>query len=263
MNELIKSFYTQFTDKQLTDSDYQNVIDMYGTDMQAFVRDFEKKYITPQGQEFNEDFYEELTNYETALRTPTPITTEDKTVEGIDIPEYKPTTLKYIEQPINQWLENQENFFKSSTEGGVDDVNHLHMLKNAYEPFGFRLFETVAGVQAFGDERSTAITIEAPNGKDKFTIDISDPNVHKQLLDFTNLHAPKEGTPEYLEGQRQRELTFGIGLNYINASKISDKEKEEINAFVNNPNLFDLQKTLPSYYGGVSRDVQPYQFELT
>ena len=133
MNELIKSFYTQFTDKQLTDSDYQNVIDMYGTDMQAFVRDFEKKYITPQGQEFNEDFYEELTNYETALRTPTPITTEDKTVEGIDIPEYKPTTLKYIEQPINQWLENQENFFKSSTEGGVDDVNHLHMLKNAYE----------------------------------------------------------------------------------------------------------------------------------
>ena len=104
MNELIKSFYTQFTDKQLTDSDYQNVIDMYGTDMQAFVRDFERKYITPQGQEFNEDFYEELTNYETTLRTPTPINTEDKTVEGIDIPEYKPTTLKYIEQPIIQWL---------------------------------------------------------------------------------------------------------------------------------------------------------------
>ena len=128
MNELMKSFYTQFTDKQLTDSDYQDMVDMYGTDMQAFVRDFEKKYITPQGQEFNEDFYEELTNYEMSLRTPTPINTEVKTVEGIDVPEYKPTTLKYIEQPINQWFENLNtedgDFFSK-----VELPNQENMLK--------------------------------------------------------------------------------------------------------------------------------------
>jgi hypothetical protein len=276
MNELMKSFYTQFTDKQLTSSDYQDMVDMYGTDMQAFVRDFEKKYITPQGQEFNKDFYEELTNYEKTLRAPTPIT-EDKTVEGVDVPEYKPTTLKYIEQPVNQWLENQDNFFTS-----VENDNHYNMLKNAYEPFGFKIndISKTTAAKAPGateQEIDTAVgflgqlEMVAPNGEDKFTINIKDPNAQKELIEFTNKHAPKKGTPEYKEGQRKRELMFGVGLNYINETALSNKDKQEINAFIDNPDLFvrpwikmdnALDGTGPR--GGQKvLGPQPYQFELT
>ena len=164
------------------------------------------------------------------------------------------------------------------------------MLKNAYEPFGFIVRETHLG--AFTEKGGKGITIIAPNGKDSFVImpsyegelidsdlsNVFDPNTHKDLISFINEHAPKPGSSEYKTGQAERALLFEQGLEYINATALTDQEKNEIDAFVSNPDLFKKRVVThggaPGFSpysgfvgtGGVTKEtekvIQPYEKEL-
>ena len=61
---------------------------------------------------------------------------------------------------------------------------------------------------------------------------------------------------------------FGIGLNYIKATALSDKDKQEIDALVNDPDMFvrkniQVENALDGTGPVTVLESQPYQLELT
>ena len=248
MNELIKQLYGSYAPNiQLTDTDINNITNVYGDNMLKFVNDFDKSYLQPNNQTFQKDLYQQIYDYQTSPKNQTNIETQTPEVET---PGFTPKP-----QGVNDWfdVENRDKLGKKAWFQETADAVIIPTLREKYSSLGFE-FSPRQQVYGFN------VVATAPNGE-KMDIIIGDKDSDKNFIDFVNKNMPSTDSDEYKLYEKSMKNRTELAAKLPSAS---DEELNELRLNINNNvDLFKpITKKISGYMMDHTTEIQPYQDEL-